>query len=479
VDVHVTLGGRGELAGQIYRQLLDAILDGRLRPGERLPATRDFARGLDVSRNTVALAYERLGAEGYVTGRVGAGTYVCAEPPGPVRRQPRPRRAPGAEGLSPRPIWRTLPLSATAASTPPAYDFGVGIPDARLFPFQAWRRIIARELRPSTFGSGDYSEPQGHPGLRAAIARHIGVSRSVRAGADDVLVTHGAQQALDLIGRVLVEPGTVVAVEEPGYPPVRHLFASLGARVVGVPVDAEGLTVSALPDSARLIYVTPSHQFPLGTAMSLARRTALLSWAQARGAVVVEDDYDSEFRYSERPLEPLQSIDRAGRVVYIGSLSKTLLPALRMGFLVAPPSLLGALRTAKQLSDWHCDSLTQAALARFIDEGLLARHIRRATRHYAPRHEQVIAALRHDLAAWLVPVPSVAGLHICARLVPGSDVDVARVVEEAGRHGVAIRSLASYCVDGPPQPGLVIGFGAIPTERVADGLRLLAEVLPG
>jgi GntR family transcriptional regulator/MocR family aminotransferase len=240
-------------------------------------------------------------------------------------------------------------------------------------------------------------------------------------------------------------------------------------------VDEGGLVVDALPRTARLVYVTPSHQFPLGTAMSLARRTALLAWAERHDAVIIEDDYDSEFRYSERPLEPLQSIDRSGRVIYVGTFSKTMLPVLRLGFLVTPPTLRAALRTAKQLNDWQTDPVTQATLARFIDEGLLSRHVRRASRHYAARHEQVVSWVRDN--GLLELVPATAGLHLCARLAPGAGVDVEAAVRRAARAGVAVRSLAGYCHDGGPQEGFVIGYGAIPTDRIGPGLALLATAL--
>ena len=262
--------------------------------------------------------------------------------------------------------------------------------------------------------------------MRAAIARHIGVSRAVRAVADDLVVTQGAQQAFDLIGRVLIADGTSVAVEDPGYSRVRLLYHSLGARVVRVPVDDEGLVVDAIPAAARLIYVTPSHQFPLGTTMSLRRRAALLAWAERRGAVIVEDDYDSEFRFGGRPLDPLQSLDRAGRVIYVGSFSKVLLPALRLGFLVAPATLQPALHAAKQLADWHGELATQAALARFIDEGLLARHIRAVTREYGRRYAHIADAIDRRFSRWLRVVPAMAGMHLTATVAPGAAVDLAR-----------------------------------------------------
>lgn len=449
MEFHVSLTGRGDLAAQIYRQLRDAILDGRLREGERLPPTRELSRSLDVARNTVAVAYDRLMADGFLVGRAGAGTFVCA----PARVEPGRRRAPQGSGVQPRAVWRSIPPMAPRPT--PAFDFRVGMPDVRLFPLETWRRLVTRELRVTAAG---YLPPEGHEGLRDAIARYFGIARSVRAAPDDVIVTQGAQQALDLIGRVLIEPGDCVAVEEPGYPPARRLFHSLGARVAGVPVDAEGLDVTAIPRAARLVYVTPSHQFPLGTPMSLARRTALLAWAERRDAVVIEDDYDSEFRFEDRPLEPLQSLDRSGRVLYVGSFSKTLAPMLRLGFLVAPASLQPALRTAKRLTDWHSEATSQAALARFIDEGLLARHVRKATRVYAARHARIAAFLgdRLDL------VPSAAGLHLCAK----GEADLTAAPE------VAVEDLTTYYA-GAPERGVVVGYGGISLEHIDEGLRRL------
>ena len=471
MDVHVRLSQRGELSDQIYRQLCDAILDGRLRPGARLPPTRELATRLAVSRNTVGIAYERLVAEGVALGRVGAGTFVTDEPlPRPAG--PAPRAPAGA--VHPREFWRALPLLPTIGRRTAAFDFNPGRPDVALFPLTAWRRLIANEFRTLGAPYGTYGHPAGHAGLRAAIARHVGVSRAVRAVADDVVVTQGAQQAFDLIGRVLIAAGTCVAVEDPGYSRVRLLYQSLGARVVGVPVDDEGLVVDAIPARARIVYVTPSHQFPLGTTMSLRRRTALLAWAERRGGVVVEDDYDTEFRFGGRPLDPLQSLDRAGRVVYVGSFSKVLLPTLRVGFLVAPASLQPALHAAKQLTDWHGELATQAALARFIDEGLLARHIRAVTREYASRYARIADVLERRLSRWLRLVPSAAGMHVAATVVPGAAVDIAQVVRKAEARGVAVRALADFHLATPVRDGLVLGYGGIATARIDEGLTLLA-----
>ncbi|HEY4456751.1 MAG TPA: PLP-dependent aminotransferase family protein, partial [Pseudonocardiaceae bacterium] len=328
MDFQITVGDRGDRATTIYRQVRDAILDGRLRANEQLPPSRELAARLLVSRNTVALVYERLTAEGFLVSKVGAGTFVSGDRPGT-----RTRTAPEGTGVRPRAIWADARLFGLPRPAQPKFNFSVGIPDPGLFPWETWRRLVSQVLRPATFRPHGYDDPAGNLELRAAIARYVGVSRSVRAAAEDVLITRGAQQALDLIARVLIEPGDVVAVEEPGYPPARALFHSLGARVVGVPVDEEGIAVRSIPRTARLVYTTPSHQFPLGTAMSMARRTALLAWAQRHDAVIIEDDYDSEFRFADRPLEPLQSLDRTGRVLYVGSFAKTLSPMLRLGFL--------------------------------------------------------------------------------------------------------------------------------------------------
>ncbi|MFC3453724.1 MocR-like pyridoxine biosynthesis transcription factor PdxR [Amycolatopsis speibonae] len=464
---HISLDGHTDLAARIYRQLRDGILDGRLRPGERLPPTRELARELDVSRNTVAVAYERLTAEGFLSSHVGRGTFVSADP---VARSER--AAPEGTGVRPIARWRSLPAQLGADRSAPAFDFRVGVPDPALFPLRTWRRLVSQALRPALLPPSGYADPAGLEALRVAIARHVGAARSVRAGGEDVLVTQGAQQALDLIGRVLIEPGTRVAVEDPGYPPAERLFTALGARVTKVPVDAEGLDVTALTKGTRLIYTTPSHQFPLGTPMSLARRTALLAWAERNDAVIVEDDYDSEYRFSERPLEPLQSLDHGGRVLYVGSFSKTLLPLLRLGFLVAPTSLRPALRQAKQLMDWHGDLVTQAALASFIDEGLLSRHVRKATREYSVRRDRILAFARGGTRGVLDVVPSSAGLHLCALMNPQATVTVDDVIAKASRAGVAVESLSTY---GGTRDGLVIGYGLVGADRIDEGLSRLGE----
>ena len=467
---HVSLVGRTDLSGEIYRQIRQAILDGRLRPGERLSPTRELAAALTVSRSTVTIAYESLLAEGFATSHTGAGTFVSHQ--FEAKRPASKARRSTARAIRVRGVWETIPLPM-GFDRAARFDFRTGLPDASLFPHRAWRRVVARALRSREMAAGVYENPAGNWDLRAAIARHIGISRSVSASPDDVIVTNGTQQALDIVARVLLEPGDVVAVEEPGYRPPKELLKALGARVIGVPVDSEGLVVEALPAEARVVYVTPSHQFPLGVAMSLSRRRALLAWAERNNAVVVEDDYDSEFRFGGRPLEPLQTLDSTGRVVYVGTFSKTLLPALRLAFMVVPPSLREAAHKAKFVTDWHTATIAQSALARFIDEGAFARHIRRVSRIYSERHEMLTTEIKRNFGDYLDLVPSSTGLHIaaCAR---GASVDhIDAIVSRAFDLGVAIHTMSPCRVDRKPPAGLVLGYGAIETARIAEGLRRL------
>lgn len=474
MDVHVSLLGRGDLSREIYRQLREAVLDGRLRPGERLPPSRELARRLSVSRMTVTAAYDRLAIEGFVQSRIGAGTFVREHVAQPVRRT----RKSGVRGvLQPRQVWETIRTSS-AFVRPARYDFRSGLPDASLFPNDAWRRLVARQLGRRTI-AGAYGDPAGDAGLREAIARHIGVSRGVRVAADDVTITNGTQQGLDILARVLLGPGDQVAVENPGYLPPRFLFRSLGIHVAGVPVDADGLVVGALPPRTRAVYTTPSHQYPLGLTMTLPRRMALIAWAERNRAAIIEDDYDSEFRFGGRPIEPLWTLDGGRRVVYVGSFSKTMLPTLRMGFIITPPSLRDAVRRAKFVADWHSPLFVQQALARFIDSGDFARHIRRMNRVYQARHEIVMQTLETELGEHLEAVPASVGLHVCARARTVSLEDIRTIVDRAFEAGVAVQELAR--MGGLPDelPGLVLGYGAVATEDIRRGLLLLRRCFDG
>jgi GntR family transcriptional regulator/MocR family aminotransferase len=471
VDVHVSLVGRKSLATEIYSQLRGAILDGRLRPNAALPPSRELARRLSVSRATVTVAYDRLAGEGFVTSRVGAGTFVS---PDASKVAYAPARA--ADALQPRPLWAAIPTS-TAFARRAEFDFRTGVPDAASFPYQTWRRLMTRELHSAAAGAGQPGDPAGERGLREAIARHVGISRGIRISADAVVVTNGTQQALDLLARVLLKPGDRVAVEDPGYRPAHLLLESLGMRVQGVPVDSEGLVAGAIPGDARAVYVTPSHQYPLGMTMSLPRRIALLAWAERHNAAIIEDDYDSEFRFGDRPIEPLHALDSTGRVIYTGSFSKTMLPTLRLGFLAAPPSLRHALRAAKYVTDWHTSLPAQKALAGFIDEGRLARHIRKMRALYRVRHQKIADTLARDFSANFALIPSSAGLHVTAVAKTLSVDEVDAFAEAASAAGVAIQPLSMFAAGGQPVAGVALGYGAIAASSIDEGLRRLRLLL--
>ncbi|MGW4060458.1 MocR-like pyridoxine biosynthesis transcription factor PdxR [Amycolatopsis sp. NPDC004747] len=462
MEIHIDLTGTRGHRDAIYRQLRAAILAGEIRPGEALPPTRELAQRLAVSRTTVSAAYDRLTAEGFLAGRVGAGTFVTAS------AAERPSPVPDGSGVRPLPEWDAVPPPPAPFAPAPEFDFRPGVPDLSLFPFDTWRRLITQRLRAGQADLMTYGDPQGHAELRGEIARHVGLSRDVRAGAAQVVVTAGAQQTTDLVARVLLRAGDLAAVEDPGYPPPRLVLGARGVRVAPVPVDASGIVVGAIPAGTRLVYVTPSHQYPLGLSMSLERRLELLDWAERNDAVLVEDDYDTEFRYTGRPLEPLHSLDSRGRVVYVGSFSKVLSPALRLGFLIAPPSLVPALVKARYLADWHAPNVEQAALAAFMAEGGFARHVRRMRKVYRERHELVSAVLARDFADFLTPLPSTAGLHLSALAA----ADCGGLVRAARRRGVRLYSLGDFGV-GERRPGLVFGYGAVAAGRIEPGLARL------
>ncbi|HEY2242323.1 MAG TPA: PLP-dependent aminotransferase family protein [Streptosporangiaceae bacterium] len=454
------------LTGQLYEQLRLAITKGRLLPGDQLVPSRQLADELGVSRHTVTTAYGRLVAEGYAEGRAGGGSMVATAWPAPAPA------ADVADALRPSPRF--------AGWSPyfrrPSYGFRVdlrpGLSDPALFPAAMWRRRVAAAVDAE---HREYGDPAGRIRLRRAIAGWVARSRSVAAGEDSVVITSGTQHAIDLVARVLLEPGDVVAVEDPGYVPARRLFSAIGAQVAGVPVDDQGLIVELLPDSARIVYVTPSHQFPLGTTMSMPRRRALLRWAQQHDAAVIEDDYDTEFRYVDRPLEPLQALDTNGRVVYVGSFSKTFSPAVRLGFAVVPRPLVEPIIALRQLIDWHPPIAMQTALAGFIEDGLLDKHIRRSRRVYAERHRILTAALAGPLAGQLTARTSNAGLHVAALLREG--LGEKEVLRAAARHGIATAGLHDCYHALPARPGLLIGFGAVSTAELPAALRMLDRAL--
>ena len=465
----------GERLRALHGQLRAAILEGRLQPGLRLPSTRALADACGVSRNTAMAAYDLLLSEGYLVARQGAGTYVANALPDLTRRKaPGERHSSNDRRLNT--FWRQYAVEIDSPrESPSRFDFRLGVPDISHFPMDVWRRLSSRVLRTYCKMPVPFDEPHGRPALREAIARYVSFARAVACQADDITVTAGAQQAFDLLARILVTPGrTVVAVENPGYPPVRAAFAAAGAKIVATPVDAEGLVVERLPPNAAVICVTPSHQFPLGSAMSARRRATLLEFAHARGAVVIEDDYDSEFRFGGRPLDALQTLDRTESVFYVGTFSKSLFPALRLGFAVAPPWAHRALGEAKRYADSHSAPLTQETLAAFITAGHLARHVRRMRRIYGTRRQVLLDGLRADFGRWLEPVPSVAGLHLAA-LAKGS-ADIPLVAENALRREVGVRSVERFRFGKSGASGLVFGYGALDEDGIVAGLMRLRRV---
>lgn len=477
MELHILIEGNKDLAGQVYRQLRDAIHSGRLAHGEQVPPSRLLATQLGLSRKTVSEAYGRLTLEKLLVGRTGSGTFVNAPDAAKSARKPFDAKDLAAGDTIARWLKRSFPeiLQHAAPDMRSKYEFQGGIPTRRQFPQQEWRQCILYGLRQSSNSRGFYSDTEGLPALRDAIARHVSFSRGVQCSAADVLVTSGAQQALDLIARVLVEAGSVVAVEDPGYPPARMMFASQGATVVGVPVDEEGMVVELIPDATRLIYVTPAHQFPLGMPMSPARRLALLSRARELGAIVIEDDYDSEFRYEGRPTDSLQSMDEDGLVAFVGTFSKIMQPELRVGYVIAPPSIRRVMTVAKGLSDWHTPTMMQWALAKFIDDGHLQKHIRRCNAIYVGRREKLHAALNGELQPWMRAVPTTAGFHLVAMMTAA--VDMQQLVRLARRVDVALYTLDDFYYQTAPQAALMFGYGAIESLDIEVALGRVKTIL--
>jgi GntR family transcriptional regulator/MocR family aminotransferase len=466
--------GSRHLLVSLHAQLRAAILDGRLQPGLKLPASRALARTLQLSRNTVVAAYDLLLSEGYLAGRAGSGTYVAES--SQHRRRAKPPAPAGTAGRRLAPFWRAPGGPMPTLRSLHRFDFRLGLPDSMEFPFDIWRRLSARALRILSKAPASYGEPQGRQSLRQAIASHVSFTRAVACGAEDIVVTNGAQQAFDLLARILVVPGrTAVAVEEPGYPPLRRAFAAAGADILGVGVDDEGPIIDRLAERARIVCVTPSHQFPLGCAMSRRRRAELLDFCRRQSAVVIEDDYDGEFRYGGRPLDALQTLDRDGSVFYVGTFSKSLFPALRLGFVVAPAWARPALIAARQISDWHAMALAQDTLAAFIHEGHLARHIRKMRRIYGRRREILLQAMERHCGARLQPLASAAGLHLAARLA--GSIRAETLSRRAGAFDVAVETLGRYATAKPALNGLAFGFGSIRSDAIEEGIRRLARAM--
>ncbi|MDW8123424.1 MAG: PLP-dependent aminotransferase family protein [Geminicoccaceae bacterium] len=463
---------------QLYFAIREMILSGRLRPGARLPATRTLARDLGLSRNTVLAAFAQLHAEGYVAGRVGAGSFVSRVLPEEALQARRLSPPAPEKGSAPGPSARGRMLAALGRTSPGARPFAPGLPELAAFPFEDFARRLQRQWRapPASFLIG--ADPMGWKPLREALAAHLGAARAVRCSADQVLVVSGAQQALDLAARVLLDPGDRVWIEDPGYAGLEGALLAAGAELVPVPVDEEGLSVvegRRRAPSARMACVAPSHQFPLGVTMSLRRRLELLEWARTADAFVLEDDYDSEYRYTGRPLAALQGLDADGRVIYVGTMSKIMFPGLRLGYMVVPEHLVDAFVAVRRASDTHPPMLAQPALAEFIADGSLAQHIRRMRALYAERRARFLALVRELLEGWLEPRPSEAGMHLVGFLPEG--IDDRAVSAQAARLGIEAPALSTFYRHEPARSGLVLGYAGVGESEMRSGLEKLARAI--
>lgn len=467
------------LSHSLYGTLRGAIADGRLAAGLRLPSTRELAQSLGVARNTVIIVYDRLSVEGYIESRRGVGVFVtrhltlqpAATPPTPQT----PERSPHLDRHI-RPLWQTAGFWP-GHRLPIDFDFYPGFPDTHHFPMDIWRSLCARAGRAFKPGERAYMEAQGRAGLREAIARHLSFARAIACGPGDILVTAGTQQAMDLLSRVLVTPGrTTVAVEEPCYIAARRTFQVAGARLVHVPVDDEGMIVDLIPDDVDIISVTPSHQFPLGCAMSARRRMQLVDFARSHGAVILEDDYQGEFRYAGKPLDALQTLDRDQSVFYIGTFSKSMFPEVRLGFIVMPSWAASSLLAAKQIADLECQQVPQDALAAFISEGHLARHVRKMHKVYAHKREIVTRALRDLCGDWIGAISPEGGIHLTVALKP--EISGMTVQIEGPRQGLRLWSLGGFYADPKTaRNGLALGFGRLPADRLEPGIVRLAALM--
>ena len=469
------------LARQLYQALRERILDGRLQRRTRLPASRDLANLLGISRNTVTRAFDQLYAEGYIEGRIGAGTYV-AELSGATRPTPAPSAQAQLSGSTQSAALQLLqnhhlnpPLSG------PPRAFRVGVPAFDLFPFETWARLSARFWRKPSPARLGYGDPAGDWQLRELIAAYLRNSRGLHCDPAQIIVTNGAQQAISLCAQLLVTPGARVAVENPGYRAAGHALAIAGAQLCGVAVDGEGLDTAALEEveGCRLVYLTPSHQYPTGVTLSLARRLQLLEWAERNNGLIIEDDYDGEYRYSGTPLAPLAALDRQGRVLYVGTFCKIAFPALRLGYLVLPPALAEAFAQRRALDMRHSEIGTQAVMAEFIAAGHFQRHIRRMRTAARSRRDALLAGWPQNIPG-CAPLPAVeAGLHLCVRVDSLARERV--LISAAERVGVEISALSSYWLPDSRTPddqraGLVLGFAAVPEAQISEALQALRRV---
>jgi GntR family transcriptional regulator/MocR family aminotransferase len=467
---------------QIYEAIRMAILSGEFGPGKRLAATRVLARELGVSRITVLNAYEQLFAEGYLDGKRGAGTFVAAELPDNLLKtetinQSKQKKMAAPLRLSPfgEKIAQKDIGSIRARTIAKFQPFQNGLTAVDKFPFEIWSRIAARVHRNPSREVLGYGDPQGYFPLREAIAAHLRSARGVNCAPEQVIITSGAQQALDLTARIFLSEKDSVLIEDPCYQEARRAFAAIGAKITPISVDAEGLNVAAAKQKAKLIYVTPSHQYPLGVTMSLPRRLALLEWARRCNAWIIEDDYNSEFRYAGRPLASLQGLDQAGRVIYVGTFSKTIFPSMRIGCAVVPPDLVGIFTGARALNGTHSSLIDQAILTEFIGGGHFGRHIRRMRTLYEERQQILIAECKTNLSGLLDVKKADAGMHLVGWLPEGvSDEAISR---KAAEQNLKLAPISAYCAKELPRGGLILGYTAFEKNQIKEGVKRLKAIL--
>ncbi len=470
---------------QLYAQLRTAILAGRLTPGTRLPSSRLLAAELDCARGTILLAFDQLHAEGYLHSSAGAGTFVAEEVPDHLLAVRQSSRREGGGERRVRLSNHAATLLANPMRHPPPGSeapFQIGQPALAEFPRELWAKLTAETWRAPGGARLLAASPAGHPPLREAIADYLRTARGLDCRPEEVIVTSGTQQALSLIARLLLDPGDPVWLEEPGYPALRPILVAAGARIAPIPVDDEGISVAdgrRIAAAARLVAVAPSHQYPLGTVMSLARRLELLRWAEGADAWIIEDDYDSEIRYRGRPLEPLRLLDETGRVIYVGTFSKVLFPGLRLGYLVAPRALAQIIVCAIPLLEPPASMIAQATLARFIAEGHFAVHLRRMRHLYAARQAALVAAARHHLAGALTLEPDDAGMHLVGYPTPEwtPDFDDLAFADAAANAGITLSPLSRYYAGQVRKMGLLFGYAASPPEAIEDAVERLGTLI--
>jgi len=484
----IQLAGSEPLYQQIYHALKQKILSGELQRGTKMPSSRTLADSLCVSRNIVLIAYEQLVAEGYLEPRQGSGTYVGAIPDEFLNSRTTPRLldagppvAPRLSGYAERIGTTFLELARRAVPRPTVrYNFRYGHTAIDLLDHRVWRRLVARRSMAFSKTEMFYSEPQGQPELRQALAHYLGIQRGVQCDAGQIVIVNGSQQAIDLIARVLVNPGDAVAVEEPCYPGTRLSLAALGANIHPIRVDENGLVtddLQCIPQPVRLICVTPSHQYPTGSIMQLQRRLELIAFARKAGAFILEDDYDSEFRYDARPEKAVQGLDPDGRVVYVSTFSKVLFAGLRLGYVVLPKMLVEPLTCAKALSDRNTAVFAQRVLADFMGEGHFERHLRRVRLKVGERRWALIDALNTSFRDNVKIAGENAGVHLLAWFPDVSREALQGWLERAERIGVAAYPVEPCYVKFPRIAGLVLGYASLRPEEIREGVRLLAKAL--